>query len=65
MPFFSHIINWFLARDYQNAKDRNTKEVVSRYSRGNVRLQSGRFLTRERLNRLRNEADKALSKLES
>lgn len=39
------LFDWLTLRDYEQADDAATVQVVKRYSRGNVNVQGGRFLS--------------------
>ena len=47
--------------DYEAAKEAGTTLVVKRFSRGNIFLNNGMFLTRNGLNALSKRGDRALS----
>lgn len=49
--------------DYDKANEEASRRIVARYSRGNVRVQDGRYLTTEDLRDLTARGDEAARKL--
>lgn len=58
------IYDWVTLRDYENAKERATDDIVERISRGNTLAQDGSSLERQDLNRISVAADSAMTKIE-
>lgn len=52
-------------KDYDEERRSIDRRIVSRLSRGNVRLQSGLYMMREDLDESAREADEALSELQA
>jgi hypothetical protein len=65
MTHFSlaRIIGWLSLSDYTAAKEKATEEVIARYSRGNVAMQNGSFLDKDKLAGLSEKGDKAVERL--
>ncbi len=61
---FRRLRAWLRLDDYAAAKDRATDDVIARYSRGNIEVQNGHYLDRDKLNDLSSQADEAMSRLE-
>ena len=60
---FRRLIARLTMSDYEEARDRATKQIVSRYSRGNVRAQGGKFIEELELRRMSKAADAAMERL--
>ena len=57
------LVNWLTVEDYENDKRDAEREVVARYSRGNVAIQNGHFLDENDLEQLRRSSDRAYTKI--
>jgi hypothetical protein len=42
---FDKFVNWLTLRDYETEKKNAFRGVIGRYTRGNVSIQEGRYLT--------------------
>jgi len=60
---FRDLYRWLSLADYTDAKERATEEIVARFSRGNVCIQNGSYLDSDKLSRLSERGDKAMSRL--
>jgi hypothetical protein len=58
------VYDWVTLRDYENAKERATDEIVERISRGNTLAQDGSSMEQPELNRISIAADSAMKKIE-
>jgi hypothetical protein len=55
--------DWLTLRDYEEAKERATDQVVERLSRGNTLAQDGSAMERHELDCLSSAADAAMRKM--
>ncbi len=62
---FERLINWLTLNDYDTAKAMAFRGVVDRYTRGNVAIQEGRYLTAADLKQLGKQDDKASANIRS
>lgn len=53
------LVEWLTFADYDAAKRDTARRAVRRYSRGNVALQHGLYLTQEDLDKMRVQGDRA------
>lgn len=60
---FDKLRRWLSLADFSQAKDQAFRAIASRYSRGNVPVQDGRYMTDEDLDALRIEGDRACARL--
>jgi hypothetical protein len=60
----SSFIDWITLRDYDTAKAAGVRRVVSRFIRGNVRAQSGHYLTEAEATEIERRGDKAMERLD-
>ena len=54
---------WLSFADYDAAKRQATKDIISRYARGNVAFQNGLVLDEEDLAKLSANGDRAIARL--
>lgn len=59
------LLDWLTLRDYERADEAATIQVVKRYSRGNVNVQGGRFLTAEEMDARAADMAKRLPRLKA
>jgi len=57
------IYDWVTLRDYQQAKERATDQVVERLTRGNTLAQDGSAMEQDELDQLSRSADDAMRSL--
>lgn len=60
---FKRLRDWLTVQDYWDAKDAMYRDVMARYSRGNIAMQQGRFMLQADLERLQREGDAAAARL--
>ncbi|MGL4490220.1 MAG: hypothetical protein ACRCU5_12335 [Rhizobiaceae bacterium] len=60
---FDRFVNWLTLRDYDSEKKVAFRGIIGRYTRGNISIQQGRYLTRSDIEKLGKEGDKAAQKL--
>lgn len=60
---FKRLIDWLTVKDYERELDDIRRGIVARYSRGNVAMQQGRYMTEEDLDDLRARGDAAAARL--
>jgi hypothetical protein len=60
---FEKFVNWLTLRDYEREKEAAFRGVVSRFTRGNIAIQDGRFLTASELAELGRAGDIAAAEL--
>ncbi len=61
--FFRRLRAWLRLDDYFVAQQKATEEIVARFSRGNVAIQNGSFLDRDKLADLSEKGDEAMARL--
>jgi hypothetical protein len=61
---FRRLRDWLSLRDYDEANRDAERHVVARYTRGNVRAQSGRFMTKADYDRLVAQGSLAAKRLD-
>ena len=61
---FRRVYDWFTLADYQRAKEAANRVVVKRYSRGNILVQTGRYLDERKLINLSQRGDTANSRIQ-
>jgi len=59
----SEILDRILLGGYEAAKKNATRQIIARYSRGNVNIQNGYLLDGDGLEKLRAAGDDAMKKL--
>jgi hypothetical protein len=62
---FSRVYDWFTFADYDRAKESANSVIVKRFSRGNVLIQSGRYLDDKKLNILSQRGDVANNRIQA
>jgi hypothetical protein len=62
--FCQRVLDWLRVRDYAVEKQKSAVKVAARYSRGNVALQNGWFLTRSGLEKLSADGDTAMKQMQ-
>jgi hypothetical protein len=62
MPF-RDLHRWLSLADYTDAKEHATEQIIARYSRGNVCVQNGSYIDSDKLSRLSERGDEAMSRL--
>ena len=62
---FSRVYDWLTFADYDRAKESINSVIVKRFSRGNVLIQSGRYLDDEKLTLLSQRGDVANSQIQA
>ena len=60
---FKRLTDWLTVKDYERELDAIRRGIVARYSRGNVAMQQGRYLTADDLDTLRARGDDAAARL--
>lgn len=55
--------DWLTLRDYEAAKGKAEQQIIARFSRGNVSIQNGWFIDKDRLAQLSCDAEKAVVSL--
>ena len=60
---FERLKDWLSARDIEREFEAIDRRVVARYSRGNIAMQQGRYMTEDDLNDLRKRGDAAATRL--
>jgi hypothetical protein len=63
MEMLQKIHSWFTLADYAHASERATRQVVKRYTRGNVSTQNGWYLNEADLSDLSERGDEAAARL--
>ncbi len=58
------IIDHFTLADYDAANELATKQIIKRFTRGNISLKNGLYLTRSAINDLSLEGDRATARLQ-
>lgn len=62
--FVQRLRDWLSLRDYDEARDKATKKIVARYSRGNIKVQLGSFLDRKNLDNRSLAADHSMANIQ-
>ena len=57
-------LDWLMVRDYDTAKADAQRRVVARFSRGNVLVQLGRFITPGDASKIIRRGDRAMDRLQ-
>ena len=57
------MVEWFTLADYLDAKETATYDIIARYARGNIAIQNGAFLDKDKLDRLSKKGDEAMANL--
>ena len=60
---FRKFVNWLTLHEYEREKQEAFRDVVSRFTRGNIAIQEGRFLDSSELRELGAEGDAAAARL--
>ena len=60
---FQRLKDWLAVKDYERELDAIRRGIVARYSRGNIAMQQGRYMTEDDLNDLRKRGDAAAARL--
>lgn len=55
--------SWLTMADYYEEMENATKQIATRYSRGNVSMQNGRYIDSDNLRELSLAGDRALARL--
>jgi hypothetical protein len=63
MLMFGKFIDWLTLRDYEAVKKSAFRGIIGRYTRGNVAIQEGRYLTADDLTALGQTGDLAASNI--
>jgi hypothetical protein len=63
MERFRSLRDWLSLRDYEQAMTEAEQKIVARYSRGNVCIQNGWFIDKDKLNDMSRQADAASESL--
>jgi hypothetical protein len=61
---FITFLDWLTLRDYDKAKASGVRRVVARYIRGNVRAQSGNYMTDAEATQVAQRGDRAMERLD-
>lgn len=59
----TELYNWLTLGDYDAANAQASKDIVRRFSRGNISLKNGMFLTAQAAAKLSREGDRAAARL--
>jgi hypothetical protein len=60
---FDKFVNWLTLRDYDDEKKIAFRGIIGRYTRGNISIQQGRYLTTSDILEVRKAGDKAAQNL--
>lgn len=63
MTYVRTVRDWVTLKDYDNARERATDEIVERLSRGNTLAQDGGSMEQDELDRMSLAADAAMLKM--
>jgi hypothetical protein len=61
---FRRLYEHLTLADYDAANENATKQIIKRFTRGNISLKNGLFMTRRSMNDLSERGDRAVARLQ-